>query len=52
MNISFEEHKKTEEQISFSCSVRCVFEDMFKVKVNLRFHKYVDREPILDVPVG
>jgi hypothetical protein len=30
----------------------CVFEAMFKIKVNLGFHKYVDGGPILDVPVG
>jgi hypothetical protein len=30
---------------------RCVFEAMFKVKVNLGFHKYVDGGSIMDVPV-
>jgi hypothetical protein len=30
---------------------RCVFEAMFKVKVNLRFHKYVDGGLVMDVLV-
>jgi hypothetical protein len=36
--------------LSFLLLFRCVFEAMFKVKVNLGFHKYVDGGPILDVP--
>jgi hypothetical protein len=31
---------------------RYVFEAMFKVKVNIGFHKYADGGPIMDVPVG
>jgi hypothetical protein len=30
----------------------CVLEAMFKVKVNLGFHKYADGGPIVDVRVG
>jgi hypothetical protein len=30
---------------------RCVFEGMFKVKVNLGFHKCADGGSIMDVPV-
>jgi hypothetical protein len=29
----------------------CVFEAMFKVKVNLGFHKYTNGGPIMDVRV-
>jgi hypothetical protein len=29
----------------------CVFQTMFKVKVNLGFHKYADGGPIMDVRV-
>jgi hypothetical protein len=38
--------------LKFFLSFRCVFEAMFKVKVNLRFHKYANGGPIMDVPVG
>jgi hypothetical protein len=31
---------------------RCVFEAVFKVKVNLEFHKYAFGGPIMDVPIG
>jgi hypothetical protein len=38
--------------LNFLLLFRCVLEAMFKVKINLGFHKYADGGPILDVPVG
>jgi hypothetical protein len=37
--------------LKFFLLFRCVFEAMFKVKVNLGFHKYADRGQIMNVPV-
>jgi hypothetical protein len=37
--------------LKFLLLFRCVFEAIFKVKVNLGFHKYANGGPILDVPI-
>jgi hypothetical protein len=38
--------------VKFLLLFRCVFEAIFRVKVNLGFHKYAYGGPIMDVLVG